>query len=139
MSHSIYDITEFNVQLDRERLDQMLDRARALGYLEGYEPDEDGPTLDAVHELLSELFPVAWDHDASQSLNGGYFEWYDGARFPENDLCEILAVAAIPGSSLTFIDFDDYGRDIYEEVFDGEGQHHRVFHVRDGAPVRKAA
>jgi hypothetical protein len=73
--------------------------------------------------------------DTSGVLARGVVE---DAGFATDDLLEILAIAAAPGSSLVILDFDDDSGDIYEIVFDGQGRYRRIDHLTDGVPVRRA-
>lgn len=148
MGHSRFEITEAEVRFDTGRLRALVDKARELGYLEDFDPesigDTDPPGIEALHSLFGEFFPCNydldyWQHTGDLVLSNPAFEWYDGDSFATGALVAILETAALPGSSLIVLDFDDYTRDIYEIVFDGEGGHRRVDHVTDGVPVRRAS
>jgi hypothetical protein len=76
---------------------------------------------------------------ASEELAADLTEWWDGGYFPADDMRDIFAVAASEGSAVTFVDFDDYSRDIYRYVFDGVGGWRRVSLVSDGVPVGPSA
>ncbi len=141
MGHSIFEITDTNLRFEPERLGALVDAARERGYLEDHDPANTAegvtPERDALESLLSEFFPCNAELDERLELRDPAFEWYDGASFPFEDLCELFAVAAVPGSWLTFLEIDEGTRDVYDVVFEGDGRYRRVDVVRDGAPIRK--
>jgi hypothetical protein len=142
MGHSKFEITEAEVRFDATRLDALIDAAKVGGYLEDHDPadadETENPAIAALRALLGEFFDCNYDLDEELVLTNPDFDWYEGDTFPQDTMCELFAMAAMAGSRLTFLDFDDYTRDIYEVIFDGEGGYRREPYVIDGVPVRRA-
>lgn len=140
MAYQSFEITEMNLRLDAARLPALLAAARDHGYLQNQEPDEMDetltPELAALHALLYEFFPCNWELSEDLDVSDVDFEWWPGSHFPVDDVSEVFATAAVPGSSITFLDFTEGDRDIYDVVFDGAGGFTYRYLVRDGAPLR---
>lgn len=143
MGYDLFEITETSLQFDRSRLPGLLAAARKRGYLADHDPSEAEPSaepeVDQLDALLSEIFPCNHELDADLRAGDFDFEWWPGERFPVSDVAHIFAEAATAGSTITFLDFTEGDRDVYDVVFDGVGGYSKRYFLSDGVPVRAPA
>ena len=133
-------VYQIDVWLVRSLLALMLDEGRRRGFLEASAPASPGGAGEAedrdLRRLLARLLGGGWSMGAELKISSADFDWVEHVVHL-HDICDLLAIAAVPGSRVLVLDSSAYSLDLFEVIFDGAGKYRQDFVVKRGEVVMR--